>query len=251
MSKLIFNIPDYLSLKSYKQVASMDHLSDTEKRIKVLGILTDLEEEKVRELRSHDLAAIYTQVLEKTIELIPEFYPIIEIEGQLYGYVPFNKLSLGENADLERLTKDPQANIEEIIAILYRPILKHRFNSIKWKFKHSFKLAIGEAENLFEYYDVEKYDNKTRKERAEYLAPYFPASFALGALSFFLQVGNILTIASPISSLTLKEQKKAKKETVKMIKETLSQNIGGGLQLFITSRLHPSLTLQGIKLSQI
>jgi len=252
MSKLSFNIPGYLSIENHKKISSLEHLSQLDKMITVIATLTDLQEDKVRELQTNDISGIYTKVLESLVELTPEFYPIIEIEGQLYGYTPISKMNLGAYADIERLAQHPLDNLEEILAILYRPILKHRFNSIKWHFKHNFKLAIGETENLFNYYEVEKYDNSTRQERAEMLAKYLPATFGLGALSFFLQVGNIFSISSPISSLPKQKDRRAMvKKTLEMIKATPFNSIGGGLQLFITSRQLPSLTSQGIKLSQI
>ncbi len=220
-----------------------------EKTIASLTILTDLPEETIRELQEADLARIHTDVIERTMDLTPEFYPVFEMDGQLYGFADISSLSLGTYADLDRLTKDTQANVAEIMAILYRPILKHRFNSFEYAFKQSFKVKLGEAENIFKYYTLEKYDNKLREERAEVMEK-IPASFALGALSFFLQVRSAHLIGSQIY-LQQEDKKIVKKEVKEKIKAILSDSIGGGLQLFITSRQLPSLTSQEIKLLQI
>jgi hypothetical protein len=251
MSKITFTIPDYLSLGNYKKLTQLDHLSDLEKTVASLTILTDLPEEKIREMQSKDLARIHSDVIERTMDVISEFYPVFEMDGVTYGFADISSMTLGEYVDLDRLVKEPVMNLSEIMAILYRPILKHRFNSFQYAFKQSFKVKLGEAENIFKYYTLEKYDNKIREERAV-IMDQIPASFALGALSFFLQIGSALLIGSMTSFPEDKKQKKAvMKETKEVIKKTLSDNIGGGLQLFITSRQLPSLQSQEIKLSQI
>ena len=251
MSKIKFTIPDYLSLGNYKKLSQLEHLTDLEKTIASLTILTDLPEETIRELQPSDLSSIHGDVVGKAIELNSEFYPVFELEGVMYGFADITKMTLGEYVDLDRLVKEPINNLSEIMAILYRPILKHRFNSFEYAFKQSFKVKLGEAENIFKYYTIEKYDSDVRAEKA-LLLDKIPASFALGALSFFLQVASALYLGSMTSSITdPKEKKKAMIETKKTIKKTLLDNIGGGLQLFITSRQLPSLQSQEIKLLQI
>ncbi len=210
MSKISLTIPDYLSLGNYAKLTRLEHLSDLEKTIASLMILTDLPEETIRELSRTDLAKIHTDVVEHTMNITSEFYPVFEMDGVMYGYADMSSMSLGTYVDLERLIKDPITNLSEIMAILYRPILKHRFNSLQYVFKQSFKVKIGEVENIFKYFTLEKYNNKTREERAE-LMEKIPASFALGALSFFLQTGSAHSIGSLIS---LPEGKKEKKTSI-------------------------------------
>ena len=251
MSKLSFNIPDYLSLKAYRKVTHLEHLTQLEKAVVTLSALTDMPEETIRDLDRTTLAKIYDDVSSRLIEVNPEFYPVFELNGVLYGYSSMSAMRLGEYVDLERLADQPKEYLQEIMAILYRPILKHRFNSFEYNFKQSFKVVTGEAENLFKYYTLEKYKNSERQERAELLSE-MPVSFALGALAFFLQVGGVHSYASGIYSRDSNSSNKEKERQIKkMIKRTLLDNIGGGLQLFTTSRLHPSLTSQEIKLSRI
>ena len=160
-------IPDYLSLKHWKRFVASEHLDPTDKMITLLSTLSDKEEEEVKQYTPVALKQVYEAVLKSLNELEPSFYPIFELDGVLYGYKSMTSLTLGEYVDLERLAKQPQDNIEEIMAILYRPIVKERFSGIKWAFKNRHKIALGEAENLFKYYEVEKYDSSTRKENAE------------------------------------------------------------------------------------
>ena len=249
--ELKLTIPDYLSIEAYKKVTSLEHLSDLEKMMAVLGVLSNLSEDKMRELQIQELSKVFTEVTDSLIDVNPEFYPLFEIEGQLYGYNPITKMTLGEFVDVTNLTKDPIKNLEQIMALLYRPVLKHRFNGIKWAFKNSFKTGLGEVEDLTKYYTLEAYSTELRNKNAEIMNK-LPVSFALGALSFFLQVGNSLLLGTQTySAVGRKLTNKETKELAKRMTLAISTNIGDGLQQFITSRQLPSLVSQEIKLSQI
>jgi hypothetical protein len=243
MSSIEIQIPEYLSIGDWKYFNSLEHLSDTEKMITLISHMTDKEMDEVRTWKPTALTNVYKTLLESFQDLEPQFYPIFELDGVKYGYNPMTKMSLGEYMDIERLAVKSQENLEEIMAILYRPITKDRFNGLKWAFKNTYKVALGEAENLFKYYDVEEYDSKDREHNAKLLSN-IPASLALGALSFFLVVGSSSLINSQTSSLNPQEKMKMMKE---MNKGMASMNIGGGLLLFITSQQHPSFQSQDRK----
>jgi len=241
--ELKINVPDYLSLKHWKQFVANEHLEPTEKMISLLSTFSDMEVDELMKFKPVELSQIYEAVLSSLRDLEPQFYPIFELDGVLYGFSSLSKLSLGEYVDLERLAKKPQDNIEEIMAILYRPITKNRFNGIKWAFKNKHKVALGDAENLFKYYELEEYDSSQRLDNANKLS-VIPASIALGALSFFLVLANSSLIGSSLSSLPPKQ---AMKEMEKMNKQMASMSIGGGLLQFITSQVHPSFQSQEIE----
>jgi len=240
--EVTLNVPDYLSVKHWKRFVASEHLEPTDKMVSMLSILTDKTEEEILGFKTYELKQVYEAVLKALTDLQPQFYPIFELDNVLYGFTSITKLTLGEYVDLERLAKQPQDNIEEIMAILYRPITKDRFSGIKWAFKNKHKVAIGDAENLFKYYELEKYNSSERKTNAEKLN-VLPASMALGALSFFLVLANSSLIGMNLSSLNNSQQMETVKE---MNKQMASMNIGDGLRLFLTSQKHPSLTSQGI-----
>jgi hypothetical protein len=75
-----------------------------------------------------------------------------------------------------------------------------------------------------------------------------PVSFALGAMSFFLVLASSSFLGTQVS---LSQNRKEKKETMKKIKELLTVNIGDGLLQFITYQKLPSFQSQEIKVSQI
>jgi len=230
------NIPDYLSVKQWKSFLSLEHLSDSEKMIKMIHLLSGKEVDEIMKWTPMSIKSVYAKVLETITDIEPSFYPIFELDGQKYGFSSMANMTLGEYVDLERLAKQPQDNIEEIMAILYRPITKHRFGGIKWAFKNKYKVGLGEAENLFKYYTLEEYDSSKRAEQAIKLS-VLPASMALGALSFFLVVGTSFSLGSSLSSLPPKQQMVQMK---RMNKQMASMNIGDGLLQFITSQVVPS-----------
>ena len=243
--EITLNIPDYLSIKQWKQFNSLEHLSDSEKMVHIISILSDRTKDEVMEWTPSALKQVYSKVLDAFTDLQPQFFPIFELDGVLYGFTPISKLTLGEYVDLERLASKSHDNLEQIMAILYRPITKHKFSGLKWAFKSSYKVAIGEAENLFKYYEIEKYDSGKRSEQAEKLN-ILPASMGLGTLSFFLVLASTLSLGSSLSSLPPKQQMKMMKE---MNKQMASMNIGDGLAQYIIYQQHPSYQSQGMTVS--
>ena len=237
------NVPDYLSVKHWKKFVASEHLEPTEKMISMLSILTDKTTDEILKFQPHELEQVYKAVLKTLSELEPSFYPIFELDGVLYGFSSMTKLTLGEYVDLERLAKQPQDNIEQILAILYRPITKHKLKGVKWAFKSQYKIAMGDAENLLQYYELEEYDSSKRAENAEKLS-VLPATLALGALGFFLVLANTSLTGMNLSSLSKEEQMKKMKM---MNKQMASMNIGGGLAQYIISQKHPSFQSQEIE----
>ena len=246
MNNIKMEIPDYLSIKDWKYFNSLEHLSTTDKMIAMVSELGGIDEDELKKYKSTKLTKTYTTLLEAFQDLTPAYYPVFELDGVLYGYNPMTKMTLGEYVDIERLASKSHDNMEEIMAILYRPITKNRFSGLKWAYKSATKIALGEAENLFKYYEVEEYDSSKRSELAKKLQ-HLPASIGLGALSFFLLLGSNVSVNSQLSSLNPKEQMVMMKE---LNKQMDTMNIGAGLLQFITSLQHPSYQSQDRKVSQ-
>lgn len=238
------NIPDYFSIKDWRFFNTLEHLSVTDKMLTFVSYISNIEREQMEEWTPQSIQSIYSKILEQLASFEPEFYPVIEIDGVLYGYSSISKMTLGEYVDLERLAKNPVENLEQIIAILYRPIEKHSFGGIKWAIKSKLKTAVGKAENLFNYYTLEKYDSSKREINATKLTA-LPASFALGALGFFLNQGNISLLSSNLSS----PNRKVMKMQIQEIANQVSVLTGDGLGQFINYQKVPSFQSQEIKVS--
>jgi hypothetical protein len=239
--------PKYLSIKNWKHFKSLDQGNNNDKMVDFISYLSGINTEEIKQLQPQEIQDTYITILETFKDIDAKFYPVIEIDGVLYGFNPISKITVGEYMDIERLAKDTEANMEEIMAILYRPIVKHSFGGIKWNVVKTFKIGFGEVENLFKYYQVEKYDSALRAERAE-IMKHIPVSFAMGAMSFFLVLASSSLLSTQVS---LPQNKKEKKQMMNQVKELLSVNIGDGLLQFITYLKLPSLQSQEIKVSQI
>jgi len=238
--ELKFNLPDYLSIKDWKYFQSLEMENDNEKMINFISHATDIPEDTIMNLRPMDLTQVYGTLVERLGQVEPSFYPVIEINGQLYGYSSMSKMTFGEYIDLQKLTKNPNINIEEIMALLYRPIEKHSFKGITWAIKSQYKIGTGNVENLFQYYELEKYDSKKRAKQADIMSQ-LPVAFALGALSFFLVLTNTLLVST---NLSLNPKIKKEMKMIKILNKVGSPAIGDGLLQFITSQKHPSFQLQ-------
>jgi hypothetical protein len=238
--ELKFNLPDYLSIKDWKYFQSLEMENDNEKMLNFISYATDIPEDTIMNLRPMDLTQVYGTLVEKLGQVEPSFYPVIEINGQLYGYSSMSKMTFGEYIDLQKLAKNPNINIEEIMALLYRPIEKHSFKGITWAVKSQYKIGTGNVENLFQYYDLEKYDSKKRAKQADIMSQ-LPVAFALGALSFFLVLTNTLLVST---NLSLNPKIKKEMKMIKILNKVGSPAIGDGLLQFITSQKHPSFQLQ-------
>jgi hypothetical protein len=109
-----------------------------------------------------------------------------------------SKMTLSEYIDVDTLTKDTTKNINDILALLYRPVTKNKVAG-KYMVKSTLKALKYEVENIFDYYNIEKYDATTRKQEADRF-DNFPIEIALGAISFFLGTKTTLLNGSVISS---------------------------------------------------
>jgi len=179
------NIPDYFTVKHYKQFSVLKSLDDMEQKLHVIQVLTGESMETVLKWPVPFIIQLYAKLNELIGGVEPEFYPIIEWEGKQYGYRPMHKMLLDEYIDLDMLVKDTDRNINDILAILYRPITKNKLPNGNFTLKNTVKVLQGQIDNGFNYYEIEKYDNTIREERSPQYDS-FPASMALGALGFFL-----------------------------------------------------------------
>ena len=220
MSKVIkIQIPTEFTIEHYQKLGEYEHLSDLLKIIRVISVISGYDEEDIKTWDLSSINKIYNDLQERILNTTPIFLPIFEWEGIEYGIQPISKMSAGEYIDLDlRLQK---GDILEVISILYRPIVSHKFDSLQWKIRNGVKHIQGKAENLFKYYKVEEYDNEKREWRKE-IFKSLPVSIALGAYNFFLLIGlqysNDILQSSP--KLTEKEKKMLNKKIRNLLVNT-------------------------------
>jgi len=237
MKEIEITLPNYLTLKHFKALDKVYSLENNLQTLHTIASVLELPIDEVKRWSIGDITAVWKQIndiLEESGK--PEFYPIIEFNGVQYGFQPLSKMSLAEYIDVDNLVKDKLGNIEQILSILYRPIKSHRIKSLEFKIKSSLKLIFTKTkvEHLFEYYEVEEYDNAKRKEQAEAFKD-FPASIGLGALAFFLGVGQVSLIDSQTSTLPKNLKEKRMKTEISVYK-----NIMGGFTRYMSWESLPS-----------
>jgi hypothetical protein len=242
-------IPEYLTVKHYLGFQFIDDFTnDRDVIINTISIMTGYSIDDIREWNIEGLIQVYKALANVTADTNPIFYPVVEVEGKLYGFQPPSKMSVGEYIDLDNLSKDIQNNLPEIVAILYRPITEHKLSSLEYKLKNTWKYVYSnQPENLFKYYTISKYNSEQRKIDAREMEN-FPATLALGALSFFLLSATQSLKSSPIFS-----HPDHKLKTTKMMKslERQYRNIMGGFTTSTNYHKVPSFKSQEISHSSI
>jgi hypothetical protein len=243
MKTVKVDIPNYLTIKHYLGFQLItDVTNDIDLVINTVSIMTGNPVEEIRQWNIDDLVTVYKALAEVQLDTKAEFYPILEVENTLYGFQPISKMTVGEHMDLERLAKDPQKNLPEIIAILYRPIKEHKLRSLEFQVKSNIKALMGGSEHLFPYYTLEPYDANQRRIDKEKMND-FPASVALGAMSFFLLTAEIsLKNSQTYSPQDLKSKMKKMEKQVKLV----FNNTTGGSPQYMSLHTLPSYKLQEI-----
>ena len=117
----------------YKKFTDLnkEKISEEEKNVKVVCILCNVDEETLARFEYRDLKLI-SKDLSKLLNTEPEkdaekLIKKVEFNGNKYGFIPnLSTISLGEYIDIEGLSKEPYKNLNKIMSILYRPIIKEK-----------------------------------------------------------------------------------------------------------------------------
>jgi hypothetical protein len=133
-------------------------------------------------------------------------------------------MTLGEYVDLDNLIKDVDRNLNDILALLYRPVTRNEINTAKFIYKSTIKALKYEVENVFDYYDVEEYNTDKRKIKSPEF-DNFPLDIALGAMAFFLGTKTMLSSDILLSSHKIQIEK-AKKMMSKTKHRLLTTTVG-------------------------
>ena len=65
--------PDYLSINQLRQIQSYDHLSELDRMIKILSIVSDKTENDIRELPPTNILQIYSEVITNLLDVQNQF----------------------------------------------------------------------------------------------------------------------------------------------------------------------------------
>jgi hypothetical protein len=216
--KYTVEVPEYYTVKHYKEFDKFAHLEETEQMLAMVSVLTDNTLEEIREWPIQLIVKVYNELNTMISAGGNEFYPVIEWKDVQYGFQPMHKMTTGEYVDVDTLAKDVKGNLNTLLAILYRPITRNKLDSNKFAIKTAYKAYNGKVENPFDYYDIEEYDTERRNELAKEMEE-FPIDVALGAIGFFLdsnmQVLKSTQIYFPDYTTTMETMKKEMKSKTK------------------------------------
>lgn len=216
MSKIQVSIPDYFQVKHYKALAILSSLDELDQMIHTISSVCEISKDDILQWDIKSVKEVYEIINNIIGETSQTFYPIIEWNGQLYGFRNMSKMKLGEYIDLENLCKDVDKNLTSILAVLYRPITNNKIKESKFILKSTFKAMKYEVENIFDYYEVEDYNTEIRKQRTPEFEN-FPLDVAMGGVGFFLQCATTLLTNTEIFFLN-PQWKKIQMEKKKMSK---------------------------------
>jgi hypothetical protein len=193
-------IPEYFNIRHYKALAHINSLDETEQMVHTISVITNTEASEVMKWSLPSVIDVYKHINNIISNQEQSFHPIIEWNGVLYGYRSMAKMTLGEYIDLDTFCKDVDKNLNNILALLYRPITSKKIDESKFIYKSTIKAMKYEVENVFDYYEIEEYDFEKHKIDSPKFDE-FPIDIALGAMAFFLDIKAMLLSDSQIYSL--------------------------------------------------
>jgi hypothetical protein len=192
-----------ITIGNYYKIKTHLVLNDMEGKYQVLRELTGCPMEDLIRIPYNELKELFSLLevmLEKSLLKDNAVVNKIAFKGVDYGLVDFDKMTLGEFADLDVMVNDPNADnrLHEVMAILYRRITKQRLFS----------------------FDVEEYDTDNYKERCKIFLD-LPLKHAKSATAFFLSFELASLGATEIfSAQTPKQNKEMMKKILKVLEET-------------------------------
>jgi len=237
---ITFELPPYLTIGQYQAMAKGQKGTKFEYLTTTVSALTKYPLDEVEQWDVKSMKKIFDKFKDIDVNN-SEFHSLIEWNGKLHGYSHINSQTLGEYVDLEHYCENVEENLHKIAALMYRPVKKHKFKTLKFTIDHQLKILQNRVANVFDYYKVEKYDSDYCDEVSEGFKD-FPAYIILGAIGFFLTTGN-LYLNNTISS---QDQPKMRAMMQTHLLTSLGQSIGLGGGLSTTSPKPAYLQLQEI-----
>lgn len=181
-----------------------DEATDAEKELHListlLGVSTDIigkAKKSVIDKVVEELKGLVEQPANENLVL--EF----EIDGIEYGFNPnLSELKLKEFVDLDNRLGNGWQDMDRVMAILYRPVVK----------RHK------------EKYEIEEYDYRTAAKRADIFLEELSVDIVNAAASFFL---SIVMDYIKITALYSKADRKTKRGALRQMKKVLTSGTGG------------------------
>ena len=87
MTQIQVQVPDYFTLKHYKSLQYLQDIEDEiERKLMTVAVFTNRSYDDVMNWNVNSIVEITDKIEEVLSNIKPEFYPIIEWNGKLWGY---------------------------------------------------------------------------------------------------------------------------------------------------------------------
>ena len=215
-----------VSLRDYYRIKEVLQKPDTrEAEFEIAEAMTGCPVDQLRKLKFPDWLLIWEEIAAQITTLsqnTESISPIIEFKDKKFGLPKIEDLTIGEFADLDIILSggNAEGKMAEIAAVLYRPIVKQKGNTLI----------------------LEDYNSAGFKERVEEFQD-FPLSGIRSANAFFLQSANSL-LRNTAESLAKKIQKQnlMSPEGLEALQSLLLQEPGGALSIQLQEKILLDLT---------
>jgi hypothetical protein len=220
-----------ISIKDYYEIKTDLLLNGRDAEFEIISKLSRCPVDLLKQLSLADWEALtfhFNLMIDKNLGENPELINQFTHDGIEYGLIDWDKITIGEFADLDVIVTSPNADsrLHEVLAILYRPIVKK-----KWK------------KNIVEEYDYDGF-----KERSEIFL-HAPLYLVKAVTGFFLTIAQT-SLNLTKESLEMEAKKNPKIQKALQMLTTLLDN--GGAQSFTSPEAaHSRLTeLQNLDLKK-
>jgi len=166
-----YELPAVMTIGHYTQIYKLKNLfSDDYYAAKLVSIFTGAPVEDLLQTEFEKVNYLAYQIMELIPKERPKFKDRFELDGVNYGFFPdWKDLSFAEFVDMDTISTKKEDELLDYLhilcAIMYRPIIKERS-------EHDF--------------DIEKYDVKSMKVRAELFKKKLDVGVILAAQFFFI-----------------------------------------------------------------
>jgi len=218
-------IPEYLTIDNYTKLQDVKSLKTPQDIIRVISLISGGDPKEIAKMEKNEVDKVAQSIFKMFSTNNPKFWAVFELQGVTYGFAPPSKWKLGEWIDAGEFAKDWKTDLNKLMALLYRPITKHKWKNPLWKAKYHYKLLRKQKTNPFDIYEIEDYDSDTVDERSELLRD-MPIDIARGAMAFFLAIGMELSKNST-TSLTLPQKETMATYQNEVMKSVFSNTMDG------------------------
>jgi hypothetical protein len=186
-----------VSLEQYSKLMialENDSSNEIEAVIKTLEALVGIDVSTLSKVPLKYLKTAYAELSTLTATMpSTELKRIIDVDGTAYGFIPdFDALTFGEFCDLDNYLQDSWNNLDKILAILYRRVIKREGDK----------------------YQIEPYSLDDIKERRELFKNNMSIGTIYGSLVFFYTIGS-KHITTMLSSLEEENKVLRKKKSIR------------------------------------